>query len=63
MNGDQNQAQNMVPNVLIQNAAVDENQDTILTTVRLEPNSSSQITSAFILPKSGSVLDSNSSLV
>lgn len=63
MNGMENQAQNMVPNVLVQNTAMDENQDTILTTIRLEPNASSQITSAFILPKSGSVLDSNSSLV
>ena len=60
---DQQQANAMIPNVLLQNSAVDENQDTILTTVRLEPNATSQISSVFILPKSGSVLDSNSSLV
>lgn len=52
-----------VPQVLIQNGAFDENQDTVLTSIRLEPNASSQIQSNFILPKNGSVLDSNSSLV
>tara|TARA_R110000822_G_scaffold917_3_gene3957 strand:- start:364 stop:2016 length:1653 start_codon:yes stop_codon:yes gene_type:complete len=59
----QNGGQSMIPQVLQQNGSTDENQDTILTTVRLEPNASSQISSVFILPKSGSVLDSNSSLV
>tara|TARA_R110000787_G_scaffold158123_1_gene272041 strand:- start:3327 stop:4919 length:1593 start_codon:yes stop_codon:yes gene_type:complete len=62
MNGGQN-PNAMIPQVLLQNSSQDENQDTILTTVRLEPNASSQISSVFILPKSGSVLDSNSSLV
>ena len=59
----QNQGENMIPQVLQQNGATDENQDTVLTTIRLEPNANSQISSIFILPKSGSVLDSNSSLV
>ena len=56
----QNGGQSMIPQVLQQNGSTDENQDTILTTVRLEPNASSQISSVFILPKSGSVLDSYS---
>jgi hypothetical protein len=52
-----------IPSVLVQNAAMNENQDTQLTTVRLEPNTATQVGAAFVLPKSGSVLDSNSSLV
>tara|TARA_R110001606_G_scaffold62837_1_gene145964 strand:- start:1671 stop:3269 length:1599 start_codon:yes stop_codon:yes gene_type:complete len=55
--------QNSIPAVLSQNRASDESQDTILNTVRLEPNSSSQTTTTFVLPRGGSVLDSNSSLV
>ena len=58
-----NQDMNSVPSVLGDNRAIDENQDTVLTSIRLEPNSNSQIQSNFILPKNGSVLDSNSSLV
>tara|TARA_R110000823_G_scaffold54164_2_gene133099 strand:+ start:72 stop:1601 length:1530 start_codon:yes stop_codon:yes gene_type:complete len=58
-----NQPMSSVPQVLVQNGAFDENQDTVLTSIRLEPNASSQIQSNFILPKNGSVLDSNSSLV
>jgi len=58
-----NQDMNSVPQVLSDNRAIDENQDTVLTSIRLEPNSNSQIQSNFILPKNGSVLDSNSSLV
>ena len=52
-----------VPQVLVQNNAFDENQDTVLTSIRLEPNNNSQIQTNFVLPKNGSVLDSNSSLV
>ena len=52
-----------IPSVLVQNQAMNENQDTHLTTVRLEPNTATQVGAAFVLPKSGSVLDSNSSLV
>lgn len=58
-----NQPMSSVPQVLVQNGAFDENQDTVLTSIRLEPNATSQIQSNFILPKNGSVLDSNSSLV
>lgn len=58
-----NQEMNAVPQVLGDNRAIDENQDTVLTSIRLEPNSNSQIQSNFVLPKNGSVLDSNSSLV
>ena len=53
----------MIPSVLIQNSAVNENQDSILNTVRLTPNSFSNNTVVFVLPKSGTVLDHNSSLV
>ena len=52
-----------IPSVLVQNQAFNENQDTQLTTVRLEPNTATQVSAAFVLPKNGSVLDSNSSLV
>ncbi len=55
--------QSTVPSVLQQNQAVDESQDTVLNTIRLEPTSTSQVTTTFVLPKSGSVLDSNSSLI
>ena len=55
--------QSSVPAVLSQNRAADESQDTVLNTVRLEPNASSQTTTTFVLPRGGSVLDSNSSLV
>ena len=55
--------QSTVPAVLSQNRAADESQDTVLNTVRLEPNASSQVTTTFVLPRGGSVLDSNSSLV
>lgn len=54
---------NMIPSVLIQNSAVNESQDSILNTVRLQPNSFSNNTSVFVIPKSGTVLDHNSSLV
>lgn len=53
----------MIPSVLIQNTAVNENQDSVLNTVRLTPNSFSNNTVVFVIPKSGSVLDHNSSLV
>lgn len=55
--------QSSVPSVLQQNQAFDESQDTVLNTIRLEPTSTSQVTTTFVLPKSGSVLDSNSSLI
>ena len=58
-----NQPMSSVPQVLVQNGAFDENQDTVLTSIRLEPNATSQIQSNFVIPKNGSVLDSNSSLV
>tara|TARA_R110000850_G_scaffold460_6_gene2902 strand:+ start:584 stop:2095 length:1512 start_codon:yes stop_codon:yes gene_type:complete len=54
---------NMIPSVLIQNSVVNENQDSVLNTVRLTPNSFSNNTVVFVVPKSGSVLDHNSSLV
>ena len=54
---------NMIPSVLIQNTAVNENQDSVLNTVRLTPNSFSNNTVVFVIPKSGSVLDHNSSLL
>ena len=57
------QPMSSVPQVLVQNGTVDENQDTVLTSIRLEPNATSQIQTNFVLPKNGSVLDSNSSLV
>ena len=53
----------MIPSVLIQNSAVNENQDSVLNTVRLNPNSFSNNTAVFIIPRAGSVLDHNSSLV
>lgn len=53
----------MIPPVLIQSTAVNENQDSILNTVRLTPNSFSNDTVVFVVPKSGTVLDHNSSLV
>ena len=53
----------MIPSVLIQNSAVNENQDSVLNTVRLTPNSFSNNTVVFVIPKSGTVLDHNSSLV
>ena len=58
-----NSSSNMIPSVLIQNSAVNENQDSVLNTVRLQPNSFSNNTSVFVIPKSGTVLDHNSSLV
>ena len=52
-----------IPQVLIQNSAVNENQDSILNTIRLTPNSFSNNTVVFVVPKAGTVLDHNSSLV
>jgi len=52
-----------IPSVLLQNQAQNENQNTSLNTVRLTPNSFSNNTVVFVLPKLGSVLDYNSSLV
>jgi len=43
--------------------ARNEQQDTELTTVKLYPNSHNNYQTKFVLPKQGSVLDSNSSLV
>ena len=48
---------NMIPSVLIQNSVVNENQDSVLNTVRLTPNSFSNNTVVFVVPKSGSVLN------
>jgi len=53
----------MIPSVLIQNSAVNENQDSVLNTVRLNPNSFANNTAVFMIPRAGSVLDHNSSLV
>lgn len=52
-----------IPNVLIANQSNEENQNTELNTVRLTPNSFSNNTVNFVLPKLGHVLDHNSSLV
>ena len=50
-----------VPQVLF-NRVVDEIQTTRVHTVQLQPNSHSQAQTRFILPKLGSVLDSDSTL-
>ena len=52
-----------IPSVLVQNNATDETQDVVLNTVKLEPNAHSNTTTRWVLPKAGTVLDSNSSLV
>ena len=52
-----------IPNVLLANQANEENQSVELNTVRLNPNSFSNNTVNFVLPKLGHVLDHNSSLV
>ena len=52
-----------IPNVLIANQSNEENQNTELNTVRLNPNSFANNTVNFVLPKLGHVLDHNSSLV
>ena len=51
------------PLILLQNRARDENQDTKLTTVDLTPNSHSNFQTRFVIPRNGSILDSNSSLI
>ncbi len=51
------------PLVLLQPGVRNETQDTELTTVKLTPNAHSQFQTRFVIPKQGSVLDSNSSLV
>ena len=51
------------PLVLLQPGVRNESQDTELTTVKLTPNAHSQFQTRFVIPKQGSVLDSNSSLV
>ena len=58
-----NSSQAMIPNVLIANSSNEESQSTELNTVRLTPNSFSNNTVNFVLPKLGHVLDHNSSLV
>lgn len=52
-----------LPSVLMQPRAMNEDQDTKLTTVRLTPNATSNFQSRFVIPRQGSVLDSNSHLV
>lgn len=54
---------NAIPNVLRANSAINEDQQTILNTIRLTPNSFANNSVVFVLPKAGSVLDHNSSLV
>lgn len=56
-------SQVQIPSVLLQNSASNENQNTSLNTVRLTPNAFSNNTVTFVVPKLGSVLDYNSSLV
>lgn len=51
------------PLVLLQPGVRNEVQDTELTTVKLTPNAHSQFQTRFVIPRQGSVLDSNSSLV
>jgi hypothetical protein len=51
------------PLVLLQPGVRNESQDTELTTVKLTPNAHSQFQTRFVIPKNGSVLDSNSALV
>ena len=52
-----------MPTVLLQPPATNEDQDQKLTTVRLTPNASSNFQTRFVVPRQGTVLDSNSSLV
>lgn len=52
-----------LPTVLLQPRAENEDQDTKLTTVRLTPNATSNFQTRFVIPRQGSVLDSNSHLV
>lgn len=49
--------------VLLQPQARNEVQDTELTTIKLTPNATSNFQTRFQIPRAGSVLDSNSSLV
>ena len=58
-----NSSEMQIPNVLIANQSSEESQSTELNTVRLTPNSFSNNTVHFVLPKLGHVLDHNSSLV
>ena len=51
------------PLVLLQPSVRNEDQQTELTTVKLTPNAHSQFQTRFVIPKQGSVLDSNSALV
>jgi len=51
------------PLVLLQPGVRNESQDTELTTVKLTPNAHSQFQTRFVIPRNGSVLDSNSALV
>ncbi len=51
------------PLVLLQPGVRNESQDTELTTVKLTPNAHSQFQTRFVIPKQGSILDSNSALV
>lgn len=51
------------PLVLLQPGVRNESQDTELTTVKLTPNAHSQFQTRFVIPRQGSVLDSNSALV
>lgn len=52
-----------LPSVLLQPRAENEDQDTKLTTIRLTPNATSNFQTRFVIPRQGSVLDSNSHLV
>lgn len=51
------------PMVLLQPGVRNETQDTELTTIKLTPNAHSNFQTRFVIPKQGSVLDSNSALV
>ena len=51
------------PLVLLQPQARNEVQDTELTTIKLTPNATSNFQTRFQIPRAGSVIDSNSSLV
>ena len=50
------------PLVLLQPRVTNESQDEVLDTVKLFPNSSNNVQSRFVLPRQGTMLDSNSCL-
>ncbi len=51
------------PLVLLQPGARNESQDTELTTIKLTPNAHSNFQTRFVIPRQGSILDSNSALI